>query len=131
MQRNNLQAPYLGPPVLPRSAGIMSEIRWAVFRNQFPFAAGDLFGHVHAPDKAAALEQARTAYGSAVVVQSVASCNVGERDKQLPKPDPTRDAYGLKKRPFRGQQRPKARGPHDPRGPRVVANRNREAPDAP
>ena len=113
----------------------MSEIRWAVFQNQFPFAAGDLLGHVHAPDKATALERARAIHGSAVVVQSVASLKVGQRDKPLPKPDPTRDAYGLKKRPkvsFNGRRtQPKARGPHDPRGPRVVANRNREAPDAP
>ena len=100
-----------------------SEIRWAVLRNQFPFAAGDLLGHVHAPDKAAALERALVIHGGAVVVQSVASLKVNEREKPLPKPDPTRDAYGLKKRQHRGFQgrrthAPKARGPLDPRGPR-------------
>jgi hypothetical protein len=96
----------------------MSEIRWAVLRNQFPFGIGDLVGHVHANNKATALERAQAIHGTTVVVQSVASLKVGATEKPLPKPDPTRDRYGLKKRPYKPHGLVKARGPHDPRGPR-------------
>ena len=102
---------------------IPSSIRWAVFRNQFPFAAGDLLGHVHAPDKAAAREKARMLYGPAVVVQSAASCQVDADIYQRT----ALEARALERRKvvrpkvsFNGRRTnaPKARGPHDPRGPR-------------
>ena len=99
-----------------------SAIRWAVLRDRYPFTVGEVIGHVHAPDKRAALLEAQQLHGAKVLVQSVASLKVGAKEKPLPLPDPKRDSYGLKKRSHqRGLQRPKARGPHDPRGPRRKA----------
>lgn len=51
----------------------MTDVRWMVERDRFPFGVGPDLGVVLAPDKATAEERARKQFGTPVVVRSMLS----------------------------------------------------------
>lgn len=63
----------------------MTDIRWVVFRDRFPFGSPEPIGEVHAADKAAAEVEARTLFGPPVLVQSSLSVAIGDRELNRPK----------------------------------------------
>lgn len=91
----------------------MSDIRWRIHRDKFPFSIGEELGTITAPDRATAEQRGRALYGAPVVVRAVVSLElgrgplpvkpIGSSQSALANRLDDRDACGLKRRPDRSQ----------------------------
>jgi hypothetical protein len=84
-----------------RGASHMTDVRWMVERDRFPFGVGPALGVVVAPDKATAESRAVEQFGKPIVVRSMLSHESAKRETFTP----------AAKRTNSGRPRPGARKP--------------------